>query len=222
MEKTVRKLGLVGFVTVFVVILVSFSSLPVLAQYETTKTANFTIPSSGIAHIDESTTTGGVTIDVAGTISAIGSAATATYTGNPQPHASWPANVTLTRFLAITINMEAIYFRNANITISYSSSDIKGINPPYTLYKFNPDTNKYVALNSVVDSSAKTVTVTLTSATDSLFAIGGTTAVVVTPAPLASPVSPWIWVVVATVIIVVVLVVVLMLYRRRALNAWDR
>jgi hypothetical protein len=210
-----KKLGLVSFVTVFMVILVSFSSFAALAQYETTKTANFTIPSSGIAHIDQSTNAGGVSIDIAGTASATGSVATATYTGNPQPTASWPVNVTLTHFVAITINIAASYFQNANITISYSNSDIAGINPPYTLYKYNPDANNYVALNSVVDTSAKTITVTVTSITDPLFAIGGTTALVVTPTPLTPPVPPWIWVVVAIVIIVVVLVVVLLLFRRR-------
>ena len=209
-----KRLCLVGFLIVLLVILFSFSSFFVLAQYETTKTTNFTIPSSGITHIDQSTTAGGVSIDIAGTTSATGSVSTATYTGNPQPHASWPVNVTLTHFVAITINMDARYFQSANITVSYSNSDIAGINPPYTLYKYYPDTNDYVRLNSVVDTSAKTIAATVTSITDPLFAIGGTTAIVVTPTPLTSPVPPWIWAVVATIIIVVVLVVILLLFRR--------
>ena len=87
------------------VILVSFSSFAALAQYETTKTANFTISSSGIAHVDQSTTAGGISIDIAGVPSATGSVTTATYTGNPQPNASWPVNITLTHFVAITFNI---------------------------------------------------------------------------------------------------------------------
>ena len=214
------KPGLVGFVTVFVVVLFSFSSLVALAQYETTKTANFTISSSGVAHVDQSTTAGGVSIDIAGTPSATGSVTTATYTGNPQPDASWPVNVTLTHFVAITFNMATSYFQSANITISYSDSDVAGINPPYTLYKYNPDTNNYVALNSVVDTSAKTITATVTSITDPLFAIGGTTALTVTPTPVTPAVPPWIWIVVATVIIVIVFVVALRLLRSRASNTY--
>ena len=214
-----KKLGLVGFVAVFVVVLFSFSSFVALAQYETTKTADFTISPSGVAHVDQSTTAGGVSIDIAGTPSATGSVATATYTGNPQPDASWPVNVTLTHFVAVTINMDASYFQTANITISYSNSDIAGINPPYSLYKYIPESNVYLPLNSIVDNSTKTITATLTSITDPLFAIGGTTALTVTPTPLTFSNQLWIWVIMATVIIVIVIAVVLLLFRRRASNS---
>lgn len=113
--------------------------------------------------------------------------------------------------MAINFNMATSYFKSANITISYSDSDVAGINPPYSLYKYNPDANNYVALNSLVNTSAKTITATITSINDPLFATGGTTALAVTPTPVTSAVLPWIWVVVATIIIVVVLVVVLLL-----------
>ena len=101
----IKKFGLVGFVTVFVVVLLSFSSFAALAQYETSKTANFTISSSGVANVAQSTTVGGVSIDIAGTPSATGSVTTGAYTGNPQLDASIPANVTLTYFVAVTFNM---------------------------------------------------------------------------------------------------------------------
>ena len=80
-EKVIKKFGLVGLVTVFLVVLFSFSSFVALAQYETTKTADFTISSSGVAHVDQSTTAGDVSIDIAGTNSAPGSVTTATYSG---------------------------------------------------------------------------------------------------------------------------------------------
>ena len=211
-----RRLCLVGFLIVLLVILFSFSSFFALAQYETTKTADFTVPSSGVAHIDQSITAGGVSIDIVGTTSATGSVSTATYTGNPQPHAYGLVNVTLTHFVAVTINMDASYFQTANITISYSNSDIAGINPPYSLYKYIPESNVFLPLKSIVDNSTKTITATLTSITDPLFAIGGTTALVVTPTPVTSAVSQWIWVVVATVIIVYAFFMVLLLFRRRA------
>ena len=219
MEKTMRKLCVVVFVTVFVVIMFSFSSFVALAQYETTKTADFTIPSSGTSHIDLSTTPGDVSIDISGTIYANGLVSTATYAGNPQPHASWPVKVTLTRFVDVTISMDARYFQTANLTISYSNSDVRGINPPYSLYKYNSESNTYLPLNSTVDDSTKTITTTLTSTNDPLFAIGGTTAPVVTPTPVLSSNQQWIWVIVATVIIIIVLTVALLIFRRRASNA---
>lgn len=219
MEKTMRKLCLVVFVTVFVVIMFSFSPFVALAQYETTKTADFTIPSSGTSHIDLSTTPGGVSIDISGTIYATGLVSAAAYAGNPQPHASWPVKVTLTRFVDVTISMDASYFKTANLTISYSNSDVVGINPPYSLYKYDSESNTYVPRNSTVDDSAKTITTTLASVNDPLFAIGGTTAVVVTPTPVAHSNQQWIWLIVATVIIIIALTAALLIFRRKASNA---
>jgi hypothetical protein len=157
---------------------------------------------------------GGFSIDIAGTPGASGSVATATYTGNPQPGASIPANVTLTYFVAITFNIATNYFQSANITITYNSADIAGINPPYTIYKYNAASNSYTALNSTVDASAKTITFTVTTITDPLLAIGGTTAPAPSPTPVASTFPTWIWLVVAIIVIVIVVIVVVILERR--------
>jgi cobalamin synthase len=210
-EKIDKKLGLVGFFTVFVVVLFSLSSFVALAQYETQTTAPFTISSSGVAHVTQSSTVGSVSIDITGTPSATGSVSTAIYNGNPQPDASMAANITLTYFVAVTFDIPANYFQSANITISYSDAAVAGINPPYALYKYSSGTNSYVELSSVVDTSAKTITATVTSTTDPLLAIGGTTALTATPTAVTSAVPPWIWVVVATVIVVIALVVVVLL-----------
>lgn len=51
-----------------------------------------------------------------------------------------------------------------------------------------PDTNSYVELPSTVDTTAKTITVTLTSVNDPLLAIGGATNAT---AAAGIPVSTW-------------------------------
>jgi hypothetical protein len=208
-EKVMKKFGLVGFVAVFVIILIAFSSFAALAQYETSKTSPFTISSSGEANIAQNTTVGGVSIVIAGTPSATGSVSTGTYTGNPQTGASIPSGVTLTGFVAITFNIAASDFKNATITLTYTSAEVSGINPPYAIYKYNTASNSYTKLDSVVDTSAKTITVTVASLTDPLLAIGGTTA----PAH-TSTVPAWTWVIIATVALVVIILVVLILHRR--------
>jgi hypothetical protein len=105
--------------------------------------------------------------------------------------------------------MPANDFQNAIITITYTSAEVAGINPSYTIYTYNASSNSYTALNSVVDNSAKTITVTLKSITNPLLAIGGATA----PVP-PSGFPPWIWVLVASAILVIVLIAVLILRRR--------
>jgi hypothetical protein len=179
LNEIIKKFGFAALITIFAVVLIAFSSFAALAQYETSKSATFTLSSSGAANIAQSTTVGGVSIVIAGTPSATGSVSTGTYTGNPQPGAFIPADVTLTGFVAITFNMPANDFQNAIITITYTSAEVAGINPPYTIYTYNAPSNSYTALNSVVDNSAKTITVTLKSITNPLLAIGGAT----TPVP---------------------------------------
>ncbi|MGD0646116.1 MAG: hypothetical protein ABSA75_14525 [Candidatus Bathyarchaeia archaeon] len=209
MKKVAKKFGLLGFVTIFVVVLFSLSSLFALAQYQTQQTTNITISSTGAVHVAQSDTVGGVSIDITGTPGATGSVSTATYTGNPQAGASWPSGVTLTHFIVITFNIAANDFQSATITITYSSADVAGIKTPYTLYKYDSATNSYNALNTVVDTSTKTITATVTSINDPLLAIGGATA----PAPTTG-IPAWTWVVLAVVALVIVLLAVLLLRRR--------
>jgi len=201
-----RRCILVAFVAVS--ILLSLSLAIAFGQYETSKTSTFTISSSGVANVAQSTTVGGVSMVIAGTPSAAGSVSTATYTGNPQPGASEPADVKLTDFVAITFNIASDSFQNATITISYGATDLTGINPPYSLYKYNADGNSYVALSSTVDTSTKTISTTVTSINDPLFAIGGTAAPAPSPAP-GSALSVWGWVAVVIVSLAIVIIVVL-------------
>ena len=206
-----KKFGLVGFITVFAILLISLSSFVALAQYETQQTADVTIPASVSLKVDQSSTVGGVSIVICGICGATGSVSTATYNGNPQPGASVPAGVTLSDFVAVTFNMSASDFQSANITIPYTSSDVLGISLPYKLYKYNADSNSYTALNCVVNTSAKTITATVTSTTDPLLAIGGTTATTKT-----TTVQPWVWAILATVSIMIVLLAILILRRSKS------
>ena len=198
--------------TVCILLFLSASSFVVLAQYATQQKINVTIPANGIATIDQSSTVGAVSIVICGTCGATASVSTETYVDNPQPDASIPTNVALTHFVAVTFDMSASDFQSANITIHYSSSDVSGVSPPFVLYKYNANSNTYVALTSVTDTSAQTITTTVTNINDPLLAIGSATS----SRTGGSGIPSWTWVVVATVIAVIVVIAVLMLTRRRS------
>jgi hypothetical protein len=215
---------LFSILAIIMITALSFGSLTALAQYETQETANFTISSDGTIHIGQSSTVGNVEIDIVGSPGATGSVSTVVYTANPQPDASKPSNVVLSHFVVVTFNMDASDFQNATITIHYSDADVAGMTQPYVLYKYNPDTNAYVELDAVVDTTAKTITAVLTSTTDPLFAIGGI-AVSPTATPTASPtqapenpisLSIWAWIfVIIEAITGFILVIVVYLRTRR-------
>ena len=211
MSEMFKKSSLAGLVTVLTVVLLSLSLSVAFAQYQTQQNADVTISSDGLAHVDQTSTAGGVSIDIAGTPGATGSVSTATYAANPQPGASAPTDVTLTHFVVVTFNMAASDFQGANITISYSDADVAGLSTPYVLYKYIPETNSYVQLNAVVDTAAKTMTATVSSTTDPLFAIGGATAATNT----SSGIPVWTWAILAVVVIGVVLVAVLVMRSRK-------
>jgi hypothetical protein len=124
--------------------------------------------------------------------------------------------------VVVTFNMNASDFTNATITISYTSSDVAGMGQPYVLYKYNPDNNSYVALNGVVDTSAKTITVTLTSTNDPLFAIGGTAAaptVMPTEEPTSISLVTWAWIVVGFECVTFAVLLVGLIYQQRSMTA---
>ncbi len=206
-----KKSSLAGLVSVLAIVVLSLSMSVALAQYQTQQTANVTVSSSGTAHVGESSTVGGVSIDIVGTPGATGSVSTAVYAANPQPDASVPADVSLTHFVVVTFNMAASDFQRATITVSYSDADVAGLSAPYVLYKYIPETNSYVQLNAVLDTNAKTLTATVSSTTDPLFAIGGATAAPSTP----SGVPVWTWAILVVVVVGVVLVAVLTLRGRK-------
>lgn len=196
------KQRLIGLFALLAIAVLAFGTAA--AQYETQKTADFTISADGTAHVTETSTAGNVDITIYGTSGATGSVSTVSYTGNPQPSASQPDNVKLGHYVVVTFNdITEDEFINATIVITFTDADVAGMAQPYVLYKYNPDTNTYVGIDAVVDYSAHTITAVLTSTTDPLFAIGGT-AIVSTPtaAPTAQPetsisLSVWAWIFVA-------------------------
>jgi subtilase family serine protease len=108
--------------------------------------------------------------------------------------------------------MNADDFKRATVTISYNDNELVGMDEPYSVYKYLPSSDSYVALTTDVDSVAKTLTVTLNSVDDPILAVGGLAA-----APLADTTTVWVVVVVAVVaiVIIVVLAVLLVIRNRR-------
>jgi hypothetical protein len=202
------KKSVLGLIAILVILLISLSVA--FAQYATQQTANVIIGSNGIGHVAQSSTAGGVSINIAGAPGATGSVSTAVYSANPQTGASLPSGVTLAHFFVVSFNMSARDFQSANITVTYTDSDVVGMNQPYSLYKYDDSTNSYIVLPSTVDTNGKTVTATVTGINDSLLAIGGTSST----STSGSGIPTWTWVVVVGVILVVVVVAVLLLSRR--------
>ncbi|HTY75186.1 MAG TPA: hypothetical protein VMD05_06440 [Candidatus Nanoarchaeia archaeon] len=201
-------------IPVLAIALLSLSLFVVVAnaQYQSQQTVPITVGSNGVAHIDQSTTGGEVSMDVAGVSGATGSVSVATYIDNPQPGASTPSGTTLANFIVISFDMNANDFQGANMVFHYTDSDVAGINAPYTLYKYIASSNSYVLQNGVVDSSAKTITLAITSLDDPLFAIGGTNATATTS---SSGVPSWVLAAIILVIVVFVVALAVLLMRRR-------
>ena len=162
-----------GVLTLIFVLLLSYTVAIAAAQYTTEKTTDITISSDGTFTADESDV--GISYEIQGTPGATGSVTAAFYTDNPQTTATIPDGISLSHFVVVTFNMDANDFSSANIVISYSDSDVNGISEPYAVYKYIAETDSYVALPSTVDTDAKTITITVVSIADPLFAIGGTT-----------------------------------------------
>lgn len=178
------------------------------AQYSTEKTTQITLDSSGFFTAYEADL--GITYVVNGISGASGSVTAAVYSGNPQATASIPSGVGLSKFTVITFDMDADDFTAATITFSYTDDDLENLQAPFAVYKYLPDSDSFVELSTVVDVNAKTMSVTLTSVDDPLFAIGG--AMVVDD---ALGTSTWIIVAVAAIIVVVVAVWVVFLVMGR-------
>jgi hypothetical protein len=158
--------------TVFLLLLLSFSISSVVAQsaYQSV-TSNIAISSDGTCIISDDF---GVTYNIQGTPGATGTVTTDVRNGNPQPTASIPAGISLTHFVVITFNMNAADFTKAKIVIPYNDNDVQGVQPPYSIFKYNPATNSYTELTADVYTNAKTFTITVVGVDDPMFAIGGT------------------------------------------------
>ena len=161
-----------GAFSVIVLLLLSFVVGLASAQYTNSKTSNFTIGSDGTVTVDQKTDMG-LTYLIRGTSGSSGSITASLYNGNPQATASIPDDVSLNHFLIITFDVNPSDFTEAQITISYSDSDVANLQQPYSIYKYNPSTDNYVQISADVDTDAKTMTVILTSVDDPLLAIGG-------------------------------------------------
>jgi flagellar basal body-associated protein FliL len=203
---TKSKLAVLALICVFLFSLSVVSVGALVSTYTTEKTTNVTISSAGTFAATEPSV--GASYKIVGTPGATGTVTATVYEGNPQPTANVPSGVSLTYFIAISININAHDFIQATITLNYTDSTVQNIKAPYMVYKFNSASNKYVGLTSTANTREKTITVTLNSLTDPLLAIGG--------AKTASggvPASTWIITVIAVVIIVSVNVFVF--YRMR-------
>ena len=188
-------------ITVIAFLIVSLSIALVSAQYNAGVSVGVIIPSSGVFSADVAGM--GASLEIKGTPSATGAVNVVRYSGNPQPTADVPSGIALTRFLVVTFNMDADDFEEAKITISYTDADVQGIESPYAVYKYIPETDSFIELPSVSDTAARTFMVTVTSIEDPLFAIGGASSAV----PI--PTSLWIAIVVTVIIIVILVLVVI-------------
>lgn len=176
------------------------------AQYTTQKTTEVAIPESGTVVVEEPEI--GVTYEISGAEGTTGSVTTTEYTGNPQPEANVPENIALKKFVVVEFDIAEEDFEQAVLTFTYTDEEVAGIDMPYAIYKYLPDSDTFVELESVWDEAAKTITVTLDSTTDPLFAIGGASAEPVVAADYT-------WVAVVVIVVVVVLIGFLLLKRYR-------
>ena len=196
-----------GVLLIIALLLLSFPVSLVAAQspYKS-KTVDLTIGSNGL--FIETDSEFGMTITIEGTPGAMGIATLVVYTGNPQVTADVPRGISLSHFIAIIFDMNAAEFGSATITINYNDNDVAGMDQPFSVYKYLPDSDSYVELSTVVDTVAKTMTVTLNSVDDPILAVGGLTAEV--PEDMTTT-----WVVVAVAVVIIVLVAVILVLRWR-------
>jgi hypothetical protein len=202
----VKMQGKSKFVAIILVtiLLTSLSFALVSAQYTTATTTNVTIRDNGTFIAQETTT--GVTFQITGAVGATGTVTTSLYDGNPQSSAALPSGISLAHFVSIVFNMSAHDFSSATVAISYSDSDVQNIKTPYSIYKYDVNSNSYIALQSTVDTSAKTITITLNSINDPLLAIGGTT--IPSSGGGGGGISTTTWVILIVAIIIILLVTV--------------
>ncbi len=85
--------------------------------------------------------------------------------------------------------MDPNNFTQATVTIHYSPSDVQGLTPPYAIYKYIPENNSYVELFTSNDLTSQTITVTLNSPNDPLFAIGNSFTGYTSPTPTQTTTS---------------------------------
>ena len=190
------------------ILLVSLSFATVAAQYQFQKTTNFTIGSDGTATLTISEV--GITYDIQGTPGATGSVTTIVWVGNEHPTATIPANMTLTYFLGVTIDMNANNFEQGVVTVTYTDANVAGLKD-IRVFNYVSNTNSYVEVPSSVYTNTKTITVAFDSLSNPYLAVGG-----LGTGATVNPEIPWITILVVIIIVVIVVVVVFMFLRRRS------
>ena len=181
--KNVRIVTICVSALILALLLVSFAGAS--SDYTAQETSTVSIPPTGVITVDQTNTTG-VSFEIHGASGASGSVTSTVYSGNPQPTGGVPSGVTLTHFIAVTFNFNPSDFVSANVIIHYNATELQNLTQPYVVYKYIPSSNTFVPLPTVVNTVARTLTVTLTSTTDPLFAIGNA-APSPTPSPTATP-----------------------------------
>ena len=194
-------------IAIITVLMLSLTVSLVEAQYTTSKTTPVTVSGDGTFIATE--TDIGVSYLIEGTPGATGSVTAAVYSGNPQAGAVIPDGVSLTHFVVVTFDMDPNQFTMASIVISYTDADVANLQAPYAIYKYVPNTDSFVELPSTVNTEAKTITITVTSIDDPLFAVGAATV------SEGFPASSWA-ILIGLIVAIVVIAVVVVLYLRRS------
>ena len=177
------------------------------AQIYDSKTTELIFDSNGNCTVYELSF--GITYIVQGTPGTTGRVTASIWTGNPQPLADIPDDVSLTYFVAFAFDMSASDFIQAQISINYNNNDVTNLHQPYSIYKYSPDSDSYDQLYTIVDTTAKTMTVTLTSIDDPLLAIGGKTSEVT-----GIPMTSWIIIIVSVIVIIVLALFMVIRWRK--------
>jgi flagellar basal body-associated protein FliL len=200
-----------GIIVMFVLLLATFaigSSTAGSSPYIARATTQVLISSNGSFFASEPNAS--IAYEISGIPGAEGTVTATVYNGNPQASAATPNGISLVHFVVVTINMNDYEFVHAKISITLNNDDASSIQPPYTAYKYMASSDSFVPVPASVDMNAKTVTITLTSLDDPLFAIGGAPA-----APVSQTASSWL-ILIACTIVIVLLAVVLVTYLRRS------
>ncbi len=193
-------------ISIVTLLLVSLSIGLVSSQYSTEKTTQIQLDSHGFEQVTVEELD--VTYVVDGVPGATGSIITSVYSGNPQTSASYSNEIGLSKFTVITFDMDPTEFTSATVTFNYSDSDVENLQPPYSIYKYLPESDSYVEMPTTADLDAKTLTITLTSVDDPLFAIGGTKIVESTD-------GSTMWILIIAIAIVVIIGVLFLVVRLR-------
>ena len=196
-------------IALFSILLVSMFTAFVAAESQyRTYTTPVTIPSDGT--FTATVQAAGIAYEIQGTPGATGSVTADFPNGNQHTSASIPNGVKLSYFVTITFNIDAADFMRAKIFITYTDSDVSGIQLPFAVYKYVPSGDIFVEVSSTVDTANKMVIVTVNSIDDPLFAIGGV------EVPPEIPFTSWVILSVSAIIIIVLVVFGVWYFKKRS------